>query len=127
MISKISGLLITVLIFSLALASSCTYDNEKELFKDTLVGCDTIDVSYKDDILPILQNNCYECHAASVATAGIILEGYDNVKEKADDGRLVGVTSRLPGFPQMPFGRPKLPACELLKIKKWVEAGAPNN
>lgn len=115
-----------------AFMASCINETEEELLKNSLINCDTIDVSYSQDIKPILQNYCYRCHAANIATAGVILEGYANVKAKAEtivDGKslLVGVTSHLPGFPQMPRNSPKLAACHIAKIRKWVEDGIKDN
>jgi uncharacterized membrane protein len=115
-----------------AFLASCINETEEELLKNSLVNCDTIDVSYSQDIKPILQNNCYRCHAADIATAGVVLEGYDNVKAEAEtirDGKslLVGVTAHLPGFSQMPKNSPKLSVCNITKIRKWVEEGSKNN
>jgi hypothetical protein len=120
-----------LLIFGSFLAS-CVSETEEELLRDSLIGCDTMDVSYSQDIQPILQTNCYRCHATDIATAGVIVEGYANAKIIAETNRdgkslLVGVTAHLPGFSQMPRNAPKLSACDILKIKKWVEQGIQDN
>jgi hypothetical protein len=39
----------------------------------------------------------------------------------------VGAITHAPGFTPMPQGGAKLPACEIAKIKAWVDAGSPNN
>jgi mono/diheme cytochrome c family protein len=110
------------------LAASCVSETEEELLRDSLIGCDTTDVSYNQDIQAILQTNCYRCHAADIAIAGVIVEGYANAKAIAETNRdgkslLVGVTAHLPGFSQMPRNAPKLSACDIIKIKKWVAEG----
>jgi hypothetical protein len=40
---------------------------------------------------------------------------------------LYGVISHSPGYRYMPKYGPKLPDCEIAGIKKWIDAGAPNN
>jgi hypothetical protein len=88
-------------------------------------------VSYKKDIQPILQNNCYNCHNSMKKKAGIDLRsGYTNVAkivkpEKPDDSRLfkclVGKGAKL-----MPPKNP-LPEETVNKVKAWIEDGAKNN
>jgi hypothetical protein len=82
---------------------------------------------YTADILPILQNNCYSCHGNGHLEGGISLNGYDDVKQKVDANLLINVIIYAPGYPPMPNGLPQLPACEIDKIKAWVNRGAPNN
>jgi hypothetical protein len=105
---------------------ACTYNNEEELYK-ALNGCDTTDISYNLDVLPILQNNCYTCHNQTSLEGGINLEGYARVKSIAQNGRLVGAISHSPGFAHMPKNASKLPSCDISKISRWVEAGMPEN
>jgi hypothetical protein len=57
----------------------------------------------------------------------MILDTYARVKTVADNGKLMGVITHANGFPQMPKGGNKLSDCNIAKIKKWVDAGAPNN
>ena len=47
------------------------------------VVCDTSAVSYTHDVVPILQEYCYNCHGAHVSAdgGGIILEGYANLEQ----------------------------------------------
>ena len=105
--------------------NACYYDVEEELYPDT--SCDTVDMSYEMDIVPILSENCYECHSQAVNTANITLEGYQNVMEYVNDGRLLGAIKHLPGFSPMPKNAPKLVECNIEKIETWIESGAPDN
>ncbi|MCU0446500.1 MAG: hypothetical protein MUE85_16465 [Microscillaceae bacterium] len=123
--------LLYLLIFG-GFVASCASETEEELLRNSLIGCDTTDVSYVQDIKPILQSHCYRCHATDIATAGIVVEGYNNAKALAQTLRngqnvLVGVTAHLPGFSPMPRNAPKLSACDILKIRKWVEEGVKDN
>ncbi|HYH14250.1 MAG TPA: hypothetical protein VD794_03460 [Flavisolibacter sp.] len=90
--------------------------------------CNTSDMKFSADIVPILQSNCYACHSnANQSISGINLEGYSNVKARVDDGRLVGAITHASGFSPMPQGGSKLSDCNINKIKSWVASGAPNN
>ena len=100
---------------------SCAYNSEEELYP--LSVCDTTNVSYATTIVPILEAKCYDCHAASSPSSGIPLEGYDNIKVKIDQERLIGAIRHLPGFSPMPqIG--ELTECEIRKIESWVDDGA---
>ena len=124
-----------LIIFSLTvlfLGQGCYYDNEEELYPDLLPPDvnDTIPVSYKDDVVPILKTNCYACHDAlnyQVNGSGILLEGYNNVKVFAANGKLYGVISWSPGFRRMPLRGNKIPETDIAIIRKWVDNGYPDN
>lgn len=90
-------------------------------------NCNTDNVTFSGDIWPIIETNCRGCHSGASPFANIRLEDYSTVRAVAETGQLYGVTERLPGFPQMPFGQPKLPQCSVDKIKAWIDAGMPNN
>lgn len=104
---------------------SCAYNVAEELYPvDT---CDTTNVTYSLTITPILVQNCYECHGGSAQISGIPLEGYTNIKNMVNAGRLIGAIRHEPGFSFMPKDRAPLQECDILKIEKWVASGAPNN
>lgn len=90
-------------------------------------NCDTVNVSFANDILPVIATNCQGCHSGASPLAGIRLEDYSTISAVAETGQLYGVIERLPGFPSMPFGQPKLPECTIDRIKSWIDAGMPNN
>lgn len=88
-------------------------------------GCDTTDVSYNAYIQPLMQSRCTGCHGGSTPQGGIDLTTYANVKTQALNGKLYTSVSRNTNW--MPKGGAKLEACIQLKIKSWVDAGAPQN
>ncbi len=104
----------------------CYYDNEEELYPSE-GGCDTTDISYAANILPIMQNNCYRCHDARNNQGNITLEGYANLKVYADNGRLLGAIRWDAGFSPMPQDASKLSDCTISQVEAWINAGAPNN
>ena len=114
-----------LLIFSLF---SCAYHNEEELYGNEAINpCDTVTVTYALDVLPVLQSTCYPCHNQSLASGGVILEGYNQTKAIAESGRLLGAISHSPGFAPMPKDGAKLASCTITKISRWIEAGMPQN
>ncbi|OKL38623.1 hypothetical protein [Pontibacter flavimaris] len=112
----------------LPVTTACTNDNEEDLApQPDHQDCDTTAITFSGSIVPILAANCYSCHAAGIAEGGVVLDNYNGVKEEAGHGHLVGAITHAPGFPPMPQGAAKLPDCDIEKIRKWVDAGAPNN
>ncbi len=120
---KINALL-ALLMISL-IVSSCYYDNEEELYPENT--CNTNEMSYTNNVLPILQDNCYSCHNQASNQGGVTLEGYSNLKIYVDNGKLLGVIKHQSGFPQMPQGQPQLEQCQIDKMEAWVNQGSPNN
>lgn len=114
---------------------SCSKSSEDTLEPDPNPGgggnnnCDTTDITYAADIVPILQSNCYSCHGENTnsGSMGIVLEGYDNIKPKADNGTLIGVITHAAGFPPMPKDGAKLSECNINKIRAWIDEGAQDN
>ena len=111
--------------FTASLLSSCY---SKHLDPQPAATCDTTTVvSFSADIQPIISNNCLVCHKASVRNGDVWLEGYANVKNYTDGSLIYHVINRTSGYAQMPKGEAKLPACDISKMKRWIDNGAPNN
>jgi hypothetical protein len=121
---KISDFLYALIIIGL-FVSGCYYDNEEELYPENT--CKTNDMSYANNVLPILTDNCYSCHNQASNQGGVTLEGYSNLKTYADNGKLVNVINHEPGFPEMPQNAAQLAQCQIDKIEAWVNQGALDN
>lgn len=109
--------------------TGCYYDNMEDVYPgDGLFRpCDTTStISYTNHIVPILENNCINCHSGSGANADVHLDNYQGVYDIATQGLLTGVTWHEVGFTPMPPNY-QIDSCSLVQIKKWVLAGAPNN
>lgn len=116
-------IILTTLTFLLA---ACNYDSMNDTPDPD--NCDTENVMFSTDIMPIVQANCFNgCHNGSSPLSGFSLESYAAVKAKVDEGRLYGAVAHLPGFVPMPQGGGRLPQCDIDQIKAWIDAGAPNN
>lgn len=107
------------------LLSSCAKENQEDILGDTIFCADT-NVSYVNNIQPILQNNCYECHSTSVATNGIILDTHADLVAALDAGYVLPQIKH-EVLPNMPYGRPKLNDCIIATIEQWVLEGKQNN
>jgi len=107
--------------------AGCSKQSEDKLTANTT--CDTLNVSYSLQIVPILQSICYNCHGANntSGSGGIDLSTWPHLKVYADNGYLVGNVSHAPGYNPMPYNLPMLPKCEILTITAWVNQGAKNN
>lgn len=89
--------------------------------------CDTVGVSYAQDISPVVDTHCKGCHSGSAPSGGIDLSSYGGVKAVAANGKLYGAISWASGSPNMPQGGNKLPDCTIARFKAWIDAGAPEN
>ncbi len=109
----------------LILLSGCYYDSEEELYGTT--ECDAVDMSLANDILPILENDCYTCHSVTANFGNVTLEGYEKLLPYVNDGSLLGAIMHSGGYSPMPKGKAKLLDCEIEKIESWINSGALNN
>jgi hypothetical protein len=116
-----------IIAYSLIIVS-CSKSNEQELSGGTGgTTCDTVNMKYTANVLPIIQSNCYGCHAGGAAAGGVSLDGYTALKAQADNGRLIGTITHASGFSAMPKGGAKLSDCDINKIQNWIARGALNN
>ena len=105
--------------------TGCYYDKEEILYPQTV--CDTSNCYLQQCCIPILVSNCNSCHGGSTPSAGIKLDTYAGVKVQVDNGRLWGSVSHATNYSAMPKNAAQMSTCNLAKIKKWIDAGAPNN
>jgi hypothetical protein len=120
---------IGMILMLVVLLNACTKQNEQILINDSggQTTCDTTNMSYANDIKPILENNCESCHNTTHSNDGAILTDYNDVLTQVNNGNLVNVIEHNPGYPEMPEGLAKLPSCTINKIVAWINRGAPNN
>lgn len=105
--------------------SACYYDIEDELYPN---GCNTTNVSYNDNIVLILDRYaCSSCHDSQSQQGGVNLDGYENILNYIDNGRLMGSIRHEPGYEPMPLGGARMSNCDISKFQAWIDAGAPNN
>jgi hypothetical protein len=103
----------------------CNYDIEDELYADLL--CDTMEVSYSADIVPILTSNCYSCHGVDDPDASLDLTQYESVSNETTAGELISRITLIQGEENAMPPLESLSICQIAKIKSWAFDGAPNN
>jgi len=87
--------------------------------------CDTTNVTYTTVISGTVQKHCLGCHNDNNMLGGLSLQGYNNILNVANDGRLLGVVQHEAGYPAMPKNTSKLSDCKILQIEIWIENGTP--
>lgn len=103
----------------------------------------TTKVSYANDILPILQQNCFECHQTGGKgehASGLNMETYEGIMKGTKYGPVINpgdslsstivllVEGRANSVIKMPHdGRPSLSDQQVHAIKTWIDQGAQNN
>lgn len=115
-------------IFALVAMGSCDFDKTES--PDTELDCNNLfNVSFADDVLPILMLKCATsgCHDAASSQSGYDFENYTGTKKSVDSNRLIGVINHDVGFLAMPPYSPKMEACDIGKIETWVNEGALDN
>lgn len=97
-------------------------------------------VSFKDDIMPILQIRCLECHTkggSGLEKSGLNLDTYESLMKGTTFGPVItpgnAMTSNLlllvegKTAVRMPHNRKSLTKCEIDLLRDWVQKGAKNN
>jgi mono/diheme cytochrome c family protein len=100
--------------------TGCYYDKEVTTCTDTAS-------SYTTHIKPIIEANCATCHGANNPGGNHDYSKWQGLNEVALNGLLTGAITHAPGFSPMPKNRAKLSDCQVNQIKRWINAGAPNN
>jgi len=118
-------------ICTLILLFSCKH---KELITPTTVSdnqffCDTTVVSYAKDVMPVLKQYCYPCHAGSAAINGYDFADFNNIQILALDTfhyipNVIDTNSHLR---MPPKGYPIPDKCSINKMRAWVNRGALKN
>lgn len=115
-----------------------------------ICGCER-DVSFSEDIEPILQASCIQCHDANAEgeqVSGLSLKSYEDLLQGTQYGQVVvpgsamssalyltvaGKTApeiRMPPHHDVSFASGKgeaLSAHQIELIERWINEGAPNN
>lgn len=107
---------------------ACSKAHESDLVKNGNGNtCDTVNMTYTANVLPILQNNCYPCHGNGQNMGGVQLDNFATLETLAHNGTLYSVITHASGYPAMPEGGAKLSDCDINKIQDWINHGAQNN
>jgi hypothetical protein len=93
-----------------------------------------ITVSFADDILPLLESRCKNCHGGNKTEEGLILLSYADVMKGSDNGLVVNpgqadnsLLVELLIEQKMPKRGPKLTSPQIQLIIDWINQGALDN
>jgi mono/diheme cytochrome c family protein len=91
-------------------------------------------VSFAEQVMPIFEARCVECHGASDAELGLNLSTYEGVMAGSDYGTVIekgnpegSLLIDMIASGDMPEEGDPVPAEELDLIRTWIQEGAENN
>lgn len=119
-----AGIALVSLIYILSF-TGCYSDNELDLYGSA--SCDTTNISYLNDVVPILSANCYICHKSDVALGGITMDNYTLASDLALSGSFLGALKHKSPYSPMPKGGNQLIQCDIDKLESWIRDGTPDN
>lgn len=131
-----TGAAAAIMLMALSTLPGCYYDVEENLIvRDTVYvydttggsGCDTMAVSFAQEVMPVFNQQCNVCHSSAAQLGSVVLDNYDDVIIVVESGQLLGAINHETGYSPMPKDGPKLDDCTLAQINAWVHQGAPNN
>lgn len=90
---------------------------------------------FEDQVLPILQKRCWECHGAEVQESGLRLDSRQHLMAGGSSGEVIAVSGRpdesflidvvqYTGDVQMPPDE-KLPDPQIATLRRWIASGIP--
>jgi uncharacterized membrane protein len=119
---KIHTLLIAFLLLGMI---SCKKKSVVETVTNSNSCNDTTNISYSNQIQPILNYYCVQCHDASTSQN---FTTYKTTKPFATAGILQGCIDGDPNFILMPpANSKKMTSCDINKIHAWVRQGMKDN
>lgn len=99
-------------------------------------------VTYKDDVAPILQAHCAECHTAGKPGAeatGLTVDSYESLMKGSEYGPVIEpgsartsslyilISGKENLTINMPHGKAPLSTEDIETIRVWIDNGAPDN
>ena len=112
----------------LVMGSGCKNDSLEDFEPVEVEECDTSDISFSVDVMPVLETKCNEntCHGGDFPQGGIGLSSYESVSA-VDEDRLTGAIRHDEDYQNMPDNAEKLSECDIQKIEAWINQGKPDN
>jgi len=87
----------------------------------------TSPISFKNDVLPIIDNYCYGCHNTADPQGGYSYSTHSETMKSVNDGTLMGSIRFESGYVAMPEDSKMMPTCNIDLIQLWIDEGALNN
>ena len=89
--------------------------------------CDTTNISFNQNIFPIISANCAGCHSGNDPSGGISLTDYTEISDQSLNGSLLNAIKWNGLAENMPKNSDQLSDCKIDMIEIWINNGAPNN
>ncbi|MGE5317060.1 MAG: hypothetical protein ACM3ME_03625 [Chloroflexota bacterium] len=89
--------------------------------------CDSVNVTFTADVLPIMETYCKGCHSGSQPRGKFLLTDYPTVKAAVEGGRMMGAVRWQNGYLKMPENGDQLSACNIAILQKWINLGMLDN
>jgi hypothetical protein len=131
---------LSIALAALAVVTAAATGTADAASASSTVAIQDTTVSFARDILPIFEKSCSECHGGKDEAGDVFAEEdlhlttYEGVMAGSSAGPVIepgNVTDsflyEMVEYGDMPAENDPLPPEELLLIKRWIEAGAPNN
>lgn len=111
----------TLILLPLLVLTSCSNESTSDLIDIPVVE----NVTYTNNIKPIIEGNCLGCHGAPTANdAPMSLNTYEKVREFVQNDKIIDRISRNQGQSgMMPLGGTRLPQPIIDLIIKWKQQG----
>jgi len=91
-------------------------------------------VSFSEEVFPIIQSRCINCHGGDRTEAELVLRSYEDLMAGSESGQVVipgdaenSLLVQLITELKMPKRGPKLTPVQIQTITDWVNQGANNN
>lgn len=118
-------------ILSILFLTSCYKDKEELLYPVQVSSCTpNKNISFTNDLKPILIQHCDKCHTSSKASklgGGLVLETYSQVHSSVNKNNFISSIKQDGKATAMPKNEAKLSACDINAFETWVFEGAANN
>jgi uncharacterized membrane protein len=100
----------------------------------TAESVSTTGISFSNDVLPIIQSRCVNCHGGQKVEEGLVLKTYSDIISGSNNGPVIvagdagnSLLIELITKLEMPKKGPKLTPPQIQLITDWVNQGALNN
>ena len=91
-------------------------------------------ISFANDITPILQKSCVNCHGGDRIEEGLVMKTYADLMAGSDNGAVVvpgnaaeSLMVKMIASKKMPKRGPKLTDTQIQQIVDWINQGAMDN
>jgi mono/diheme cytochrome c family protein len=101
---------------------------------EAAAGASAATVSFTNDVVPIIQSRCINCHGGDRTEKGLVMHTYEELMAGSENGPVIvpgdvagSKLVELIANQKMPKRGPKLTPPQVQLITDWVAAGALNN